>query len=238
VTSFSSKRARWTERVARDQGLTHLAFRVAYLLGCHMNKVTGDAWPSQKLLARELGVTVRAVQVSLDALVAAGYLLVDVAKGRSHTNRYCPVLDDPNTNVGSPIDGGKDEHEFAINAAKTRTAVQEKTNGCSKKGEPPFVQNLLQGTFSNEPGREKRARSDEGERTTLPPDFKLTPPMIAYANANGFDHTRANAMFVAFQNHHAAKGTRYSDWNAGWKVWVDKEPQFKRSEPPSTGSFL
>lgn len=237
MTSFSSKRARWIERVARDQGLTHLAFRVAYLLGCHMNKVTGDAWPSQKLLARELGVTVRAVQVSLDALVAAGYLVVDVAKGRSHTNRYCPVLDVPNTNVGSPIDGGKDEPAFAITTSKTRTAVQEKTNGCSQKGKSPFVQNLLQGTFSKNLERETRARSDEGQRTTtLPSDFKLTPPMIAYANANGFDHTRANAMFVAFQNHHAAKGTRYSDWNAGWKVWVDKEQQFK--PPPSAGSFL
>ena len=62
--------------------------------------------------------------------------------------------------------------------------------------------------------------------------------MIAYANANGFDQTRANAMFIAFENHHSAKGTRYSDWNAGWKAWVDKEHQFKRSEPTPTGNFL
>lgn len=91
-------------------------------------------------------------------------------------------------------------------------------------------------TESETEGENARAHGDEGQSTRLPPNFKLTPPMIAYANANGFDQTRANAMFVAFQNHHLAKGSRYSDWSAGWKVWVDKEQQFK--PPPSAGSFL
>lgn len=91
-------------------------------------------------------------------------------------------------------------------------------------------------TDSETEGESSRARGDEAERITLPPDFKLTAPMIVYAKAKGYDQTKANDMFIAFRNHHQAKGTEYADWTAGWRVWVDRESQHTRDLP--AGNFL
>ena len=146
--SIAKHKFAWIERILIDQEITHLAFRVAVLISKYLNLTSGDAWPSQPRLAADLGVTTRGIQKALDALVAAGYLAVEVSKGRSLTNRYRPIFEPENTNGGSSINEQKDEQGFAITPSKTRTETPENTNGGSIKHEPPFVQNSSKGTPS------------------------------------------------------------------------------------------
>ena len=63
-------------------------FRLFYLITGYVNAATGDAWPSQERLARELGLTVRTVRDRTDWLVDNGYLEVTAGRGRSITHRY------------------------------------------------------------------------------------------------------------------------------------------------------
>jgi DNA-binding transcriptional regulator YhcF (GntR family) len=146
--SIAKQKFAWIELILIDQEITHLAFRVAVLISKYLNLTSGDAWPSQSRLAADLGVTTRGIQKALDALVAAGYLAVEVSKGRSLTNRYRPIFELENTNSGSSINEQKDERGFAITPSKTRTETPENTNSGSIKHEPPFVQNSSKITLS------------------------------------------------------------------------------------------
>lgn len=122
---------------------------MAVLIGSYLNHTSGDAWPSQTTLANDLGVTTRAIQKSLDALIGAGHLHREVPSltlGRGHTNHYRPEFGALRTNAGSPFGDIKDEQGFR----KGRTAEQGRANGCAIKDEPPFVQN----TFKTTPLRE------------------------------------------------------------------------------------
>jgi DNA-binding GntR family transcriptional regulator len=67
----------------------------------HLNRHSGEAWPSHATLAAELRATKRGVQKGIDQLVDAGHLAVHSGCGRMVTNRYRMIL--KRANDGSPI---------------------------------------------------------------------------------------------------------------------------------------
>jgi DNA-binding transcriptional MocR family regulator len=120
--AFDAKKFAWLDRLSRDTDISHLQFRLAYLIGSHLNSATGDAWPSQEYLATALDVTIRAVQVNSQAIAERGYLRIEVGTGRGNTNRYAPILEPAN----EALEPEKGESRFAFMDAKRRTATQEK----------------------------------------------------------------------------------------------------------------
>ncbi|MFN7106992.1 MAG: helix-turn-helix domain-containing protein [Brevundimonas sp.] len=109
----------WLRQVFTDPATGHLSCRVAGLLIDHINRATGEAWPSQARLAEAAGVTPRAIQYGLQKLISGGHL--KVRRKRGLTNRYQPLLKP--TNVRSP-DGSRP------------------TNAGSETDEPSFVRLL------------------------------------------------------------------------------------------------
>jgi hypothetical protein len=114
-----------------------------------------------------------------------------------------------------------------------RTDVHENANDGALKCEPPFAQTFSKKTFSKIE-RETRARDQisGGNKTTIAPDFTLTAEHIAYAKTKGYDQTKAIDMFAAFRNHHLANDTKFANWDAAWRVWVDNERKFKKPDDP------
>ena len=76
----------WLRQVFTDPATGHLACRVAGLLIDHINRTTGEAWPSQARLAQAAGVTPRAIQYALQKLISGGHL--KVRRKRGLANRY------------------------------------------------------------------------------------------------------------------------------------------------------
>jgi biotin operon repressor len=189
--SFAAQKAAWIGRILLDQNITHLSFRVAVLIGRYLNRTSGDAWPSQRRLAAELGVTTRAIQLCLDGLVAAGYLNVKVSKGRGHTNRYRPIFETGNTNHSSPIDGQKGEPGFAIIPSKIRTGEPENTNGGALKHERPFVQNSSKRTLSK-----RTVSKNEGKSLTMTDQSRSDFEAFWHAYPKKVDKLRAEKLFA------------------------------------------
>jgi hypothetical protein len=99
--AFTAQKLEWIERVVRDHTLPPLARCVAALIGLHyLNRTSGDAWPSQSKLAADLGVSRRAIQYALDAIVDAGHLTREGSLGR--VNHYRPVLEVKNVQDAEP----------------------------------------------------------------------------------------------------------------------------------------
>ena len=65
---FTAKKSRWLAQIASDPNVSAFDFRVAFLIAEHLNRKTGDAWPSQKTLVRRTGKSERAIRNAISRL--------------------------------------------------------------------------------------------------------------------------------------------------------------------------
>jgi Helix-turn-helix domain len=86
--TFTRDKFAWLDQVLADENLPATAFRLAYVIGQHLNRQSGKAWPSQKRLGEATGLTARTVRSLTEQLQKAGHLEVELHRGRNHTNVY------------------------------------------------------------------------------------------------------------------------------------------------------
>lgn len=148
---FTKEKMEWLEALAVDASLQPGAFRTAFLISQHVNRGTGDAWPSLNRLAALQGTDERTVRRYIGCLCAAGYL--EKKRGGNGTpNRYRMTLPDrtyvsdlntdrPDTSVHSET--GSDEQTGHL-CHSDRTSVSEQTghqcppNPLNEPFEEPF----------------------------------------------------------------------------------------------------
>jgi DNA-binding transcriptional MocR family regulator len=144
------------DAACRDALISHLDFRVLYLIASLINRATGDAWPHQATMADALDVTRRSVQISLERLSQLGYLVVEVQRGRGHGNRY--RLSQAYARGGAQAGPGqandeacsradKCEGTFADVTRNMRTPAHENANPNAVKCAPPFAQTPFHNPF-------------------------------------------------------------------------------------------
>ena len=90
---FTADKLAWLEQIQDDADLSATAFGVAFGIGRHLNRESGDAWPSQATLGRMAGVSDRQVRTLLKMLAAQGHIEVETG-GFHRPDRYRPVLKD------------------------------------------------------------------------------------------------------------------------------------------------
>ena len=78
----------WLNVALADRRIGPFAFQVAYVLSQHVNRETGEAWPSQDRIAERMGGSARGVRKALHELQAAGLVAVASGGGRHVVNRY------------------------------------------------------------------------------------------------------------------------------------------------------
>lgn len=88
---FTADKMAWLERVQDHPGLPQTAFSVAFALSRHMNRASGDAWPSQATIGAMAGVKARQVRNLIRALADAGLVaglgLMGAVARRRNTKR-------------------------------------------------------------------------------------------------------------------------------------------------------
>ena len=73
---FSQAKHRLLDRAMRDGRLTPASRLVFYEIIQHVNRVSGDAWPSEARLANRLQIDVKTVKRALPPLKLCGYIEV------------------------------------------------------------------------------------------------------------------------------------------------------------------
>lgn len=68
-------------------------------------------------------------------------------------------------------------------------------------------------------GRKKRG-------TPCPANFEVTSQMASWAISMGLPEPRITPETEAFLDHHTAKGTLFSDWDAAWRTWIRNAVKF------------
>lgn len=92
---FSIKqRDQWLDLVRQGRQLPPRCFVVAYTICEHVNRASGLAFPSQRLIVSKTRLNERTVRDAIHALEAAGLLETGTLKGRGKGNRhtYRPLI--------------------------------------------------------------------------------------------------------------------------------------------------
>ena len=221
---FDRQRFAWNDRIMLDPSISHLQFRVAVLITSkYLNFTLGYAYPRQEDLAAGLGLKRRAIQKALDALVDAGYLGREVARGHGLNNRYWPIFETENVQEGDI----RCARPYTSTDPQMCTVTTDDVHGEAIRCARPYAHNPTTNPFTKPKEREStRSPTGKKEQTGWPEGFKLTPSMIAYAGQKRFSQDKAEEMFEKFRNNSLAKGNVFADWNAAWRTWTDREPQF------------
>jgi Helix-turn-helix domain len=78
----------WFRQVCRDPDLEKSDFKVAFVIGDHINR-DGEAWPGLETIAEESAITKVTVIAAVRRLTDAGWLAVEPGRaGSGHSNRY------------------------------------------------------------------------------------------------------------------------------------------------------
>lgn len=72
----------------------------------------------------------------------------------------------------------------------------------------------------------KVRRRQAREETSLPADFSLDDKNIEIAAAHGFVGANAIRLFDKFTSSARAKGRKYVDWRAAWRLWCSNQQQW------------
>ncbi|MEH2468968.1 hypothetical protein V1281_001776 [Nitrobacteraceae bacterium AZCC 2161] len=134
--NFTSQKLAAVDRVLLDTRAKHLDFRVFCYLASATDRETMVARRKQQTIADGLGVTKRAVQISIDRLHELGHLKLETKDGGTYVNAYRIVP--KKTNADSPLNNGKANSDSS-SRSKRRSNRPEKANETVQKGEPPFA---------------------------------------------------------------------------------------------------
>lgn len=88
LENFTAEKLAWHQLVSATPGLSLPAKAVAGLLLHDLNPLQGGAWRGQDSMSELLGVSERQLRRLLSELERAGFLDIEIQKGRGRTNRY------------------------------------------------------------------------------------------------------------------------------------------------------
>ncbi len=109
---------KWLDQVALDSSLRPSAFKAAYVIAEHVNRETGEAWPSSTTIAARCGLSQPTVVELVRSLEAAGHLEIEPGRaGRGHSHRYRLITKYRSADVSSPT-----KHRVADISRKAKTS--------------------------------------------------------------------------------------------------------------------
>ncbi|WP_028350260.1 helix-turn-helix domain-containing protein [Bradyrhizobium murdochi] len=140
------EKMQWLNAISLECEVNSTAFRVAYLIADHHNRVAGFAWPSLSRLAEQICLSSKSVQRAVGQLERMGWLEVDRKRERSnHYRMSWPTGRKPSLRKGK--------------AKETDKIVAEGGQDCSLEGDKNVRQSYLNKyprTFSGRLGEGKQ----------------------------------------------------------------------------------
>jgi len=180
-----------------------------------------NAYPSMAELVRKTGLSERAVQYAIKALVALGELFVAANGGPRGCNRYRVVMSEAVQEMHPAADAPPQDVRGA-NGAGVQTVHPPK--GAS---DAPGVHEVRLKGATGAPGTVlepslKSSTKTSKRGTRIPDDFKVTPEMHAWAKEHvpELGGLRETEKFVNYWRAKSGAGATKLDWPATWRNWM------------------
>jgi len=137
-------------------------------------------------------------------------------------------------------DGRLSSPRFEAERAKTIPKKEEKNGDKSAKLSADLFDSkgLAPTELENLRTKDKESISHaRGPERPIPGGYegwKLEPKEIAYAVGKNFDMAKIEAMSEAFRDYHLKLDSRWSDWSAAWRTWVQNDVKFSNERKGKT----
>lgn len=152
-----------------------------------------------------------------EALASVGWLVYDA-------ERRGIVLPDFNEHNTSSSDRGAAERQKRYRERKKAVTQPSDDNGDVTRD------------VTRDDREEKRREESRGVKkraSAIPEDFAPNDKGMELARDAGLD---ADRELAKFRDHHAAKGSRFIDWQAAWRTWLGHAVEFGRGRQAPAGS--
>lgn len=198
---------------------------LALALADHASDDGSRVFPSIKALAEKTRQSERSVQYQLRRMQDVGWLILVNAGngGRSMHSEYRISLDWIKGAEIAPFKKGAiDDEKGANDDAKGCNPEQERV-------QPIAPANNHHRTINNHQGIVIDAAASK-TKTALPDDFQPNDTATQMAAELGLSIAGEQA---AFEDHHAANGTKFKDWQAAFRTWLRNANRFARAVRPA-----
>jgi hypothetical protein len=199
------------------------ALLVLLMIANHAHADGTNAFPSIETLAKECRMSDRQITRIIQGLEASGELKINRSAGRFSHRYSLPLM---------PLNSDKlSGFKYQPNPDKSRTNPDKsRTNPDIAMSPEPSLEPSLEPPSNNN----KRARA-----TVLPEDF--TPDEPPKKLKDSFTQEQLGEEFEQFRDHHTAKGSKFTDWQAAWRTWLRNAVKFRgnakgRARPQPTKS--
>ncbi|WP_299176948.1 helix-turn-helix domain-containing protein [uncultured Brevundimonas sp.] len=165
LQDFVRDKLAWQHRALTDPALSVSAKTVAALMMHDLNVSQGGAWRAQDGIAALIGLSVRQVRRSLAELKAAGYLQIDVGKGRSRTNVYRAMMPDIGSEPGSPAPENRTLASSQTEQKRTPVSPENPENRTSATGKQDmgvrqYLEESITPPYPPRPERQRQRSAD------------------------------------------------------------------------------
>lgn len=202
---------------------------LALALADHASDDGTRVYPSIKALAEKTRQSERSVQYQLRRMQESGWLIL-VNAGNGGRSMHSEYRISPDWIKGAEIapfqKGANDDEKGATGDAK---GANDSTKGCNPRQErvqPVAPANNRHRTINESSGIVigADAPKTKPERATVLPE-NFTPNETAEKLASDFGLSLADEQ-AAFEDHHAANGTTFKDWQAAFRTWLRNAHKF------------
>ena len=177
----------------------------------------GVAYPGQKKIALETGLSVRTVNSALASLEDDGFINRE-RRSRSDGTRSSDLYTLNLDNVQNLQVGHEDNMQMTTRQ-HAKFAYQYKPNGLSEPVREPL----------------ERAREPTKRKTRIDPDQEINQKQTEYAESKGLWKLALVDEWDRFKNYHIMHDNKFVDWNRAWYNWVTS-PYRKASHGNQSGS--
>lgn len=222
---------------SRDKKLTGTRKLVLVTLANYANERC-ECWPSQKVLAGDCGISVRALSDHLKGLEADGFVSREtqhLGAGRGSTTVY--------RIEARSLENAPEESARAENAHAKSVDCTGSTPRLKNRQEPSDSPSLRSGedapSKSDPPEKPKAKARGPARGKRLPPNWSPDAKGYATATKEGLSPEEINREADKFRDHWTAKPGQKGvmlDWDATWRNWVRRAAEYKRERASASGS--
>ena len=232
--NFTQNRMAWLDRVMVDRETPSSGFRVAFVIAYHLNRKTGESFPSHSRIAELASLSPRQVSDLIKGLRIRGHLAVQRRPNQSNCYRLTagPVLQP--AAVPTPRVSAVPELQLTSEPEARPELQSSVVRNCS----PPLTNPLKEPKEVKGGSVEARhalalpvraaatGRAPVGRRSSFVPD-DWQPPANAFdlGAKYGLSNDETAREIAKFRNHEF-KAPK-SDWDRAWCNWIVKAGEMK-----------
>jgi hypothetical protein len=194
-----------------------------------------QCYPAIKGIGERCSMSDRGVRNVLQRLTERGFVAVLLNAGKKRANLYSivlPLQTDHTPAPGAPCIGCIPAPGAPLNTPDPAPGAPLNTPDPAPGAPEPLEEEETEEDSPCVPQAEKTQR--RRPEVPLPPDWVLSDRNLADARAKQFSEKDIEHEADQFRNYHAAKGSKFRDWDAAWRTWLGNARKFNRPSRADT----